>query len=70
MRGIPEHLPEAEWRERVARRGIPACSGPSCAKGFLDELVPLGGRGAHVSALAVAIEQRREDVPPPSSLIA
>ena len=34
-------------------------------KAFLDELVPLGGRGAQLSALAVAIEQRREDVPPP-----
>ena len=39
-------------------------------KAFLDELVPLGGRGAHLSALAVAIEQRRDDEQPPSSLIA
>jgi hypothetical protein len=34
------------------------------------DVIPLGGRGAHLSALAVAVEQRREDVPPPSSLIA
>jgi len=39
-------------------------------KAFLDQLVPLGRSGAHLSALAVAIEQRRDDVPPPSSLIA
>jgi DNA polymerase III subunit alpha len=37
---------------------------------FLDNIVPLGGRGAHLSALAVAVEQRHSDVPPPSSLIA
>jgi len=37
---------------------------------FLDNIVPLGGRGAHLSALAVAVEQRHGDVPPPSSLIA
>jgi hypothetical protein len=35
------------------------------------EIVPLGGRGTHLSALAVAIEQRRDDVQfPPTSLIA
>jgi hypothetical protein len=40
-------------------------------KGFLDEIVPLGGRGTHLSALAVAIEQRRDDVQfPPTSMIA
>jgi len=39
-------------------------------KAFLDELVPLGGRGAHLSALAVAIQQRPDAVPRPSSLIA
>jgi len=37
---------------------------------FLDNIVPLGGRGAHLSALAVAVDQRHGDVPPPSSLIA
>ena len=37
---------------------------------FLDNIVPLGGRGAHLSALAVAVEQRHNDAPPPSSLIA
>jgi DNA polymerase III subunit alpha len=37
---------------------------------FLDDIIPLAGRGTHLSALAVAVEQRRDDVPPSSSLIA
>ena len=51
-------------RGRLAREEAP---GLRC---FLDDIVPLGGRGAHLSAIAVAVEQRRDDVPPPSSLIA
>jgi hypothetical protein len=39
-------------------------------RAFLDRIVPLGGRDAHLSALAVAVEQRRDDVRPPSSLLA
>lgn len=53
----------------VARRRL-AREEATGIKGFLDEIVPLGGRGSHLSALAVAIEQRRDDLPPPSSLIA
>jgi len=39
-------------------------------RAFLDDIVPLGGKGAHLSAIAVAVEQRRDDAPPPTSLIA
>ena len=51
-------------RGRLARK---EATGLRC---FLDVIVPLGGRGAHLSAIAVAVEQRRDDVPPPTSLIA
>jgi DNA polymerase-3 subunit alpha len=39
-------------------------------RGFVDDIIPLGGRGTHLSAIAVAVDQRRDDVPPPSTLIA
>ena len=54
----------------LVARGRLAREEATGVKGFLDEIVPLGGRGSHLSALAVAIDQRREDLPPPSSLIA
>jgi DNA polymerase III alpha subunit len=51
-------------RGRLARE---EATGLRC---FVDELVPLAGKGAHLSAIAVAVEQWRDDVPPPTSLIA
>src|SRR5437588_10958039 len=54
----------------LVARGRLALEEATGIKGFLDQLVPLGGHGTHLSALAVAIEQRRDDVPPPSSLLA
>ncbi|MBV9170016.1 MAG: hypothetical protein JOZ81_08025 [Chloroflexi bacterium] len=51
-------------RGRLARE---EATGLRC---FIDDIVPLGGRGAHLSAIAVAVEQRPDDVPPPTSLIA